>query len=105
MEIKYIFGKNLGLLRTAKNMTQEAFAEKLDISPKTLSAIENGRRFVSAEMLDRIITHLDIKPTLLFESDLTPKTLEINDKHKIMDNFEKRVDKFITDFKKDITKL
>lgn len=36
-------GKNIRAEREIKNLTQEALAEKADISEKHLSAVENGR--------------------------------------------------------------
>lgn len=43
------FGSNLRSIRMAEELTQEQFAEKLDISAQHLCAIEKGNKSVSVE--------------------------------------------------------
>ncbi len=50
-------------------MTQEQLAEKIGISPKSLSQIELGNNFVSAENLELICKALLINPKVLFDFD------------------------------------
>jgi transcriptional regulator with XRE-family HTH domain len=59
-------GKNIKLFREKTGLTQEALSEKLDISVQHLSNIERGRRFVTAELLDRISDAFDITFSDLF---------------------------------------
>ena len=54
MDIKKIFGENLKKYRKLKKFTQEKLSEKIDISPKHLSLVENGAAFVSAEVIERL---------------------------------------------------
>ena len=54
MNVKEIFGENLKHFRKLKNLTQEELAEKLDIIPNHLSRIENGKSFVTSELLDAL---------------------------------------------------
>lgn len=46
--------------RVAAGLSQEAFAEKLAVSPETISRIERARTPVSLELLGRISVVLDV---------------------------------------------
>ncbi|MCR5080839.1 MAG: helix-turn-helix domain-containing protein [Treponema sp.] len=66
MNIKAVFGENLKKYRKKKNLSQEQFAEKLDITNKHLSELETGKSFVSAELLERISEVLSVSASALF---------------------------------------
>ena len=51
LEIKKLLGQRIKELRTGKGLTQEQLTEKLNIGQRTLSKIERGNAFVSAETL------------------------------------------------------
>ena len=70
MNIKKNFGKKIKEKRLEKELTQEELAEKIGISPKSLSQIELGNNFVSAENLEA----LSISPRVLFDFDINEKT-------------------------------
>lgn len=59
MNIKLLFGKKVKEYRIKSSMTQEELAEKIGISAKSLSQIELGNNFVSAETLDAICSALN----------------------------------------------
>lgn len=67
MNVKKIFGKKIKEKRIALNLTQESLAEKIGISPKSLSQIELGNNFVSAENLEAICVALNVLPSNLFD--------------------------------------
>lgn len=67
MEIKKLFGKKVKEKRLALALTQEALAEKIGISAKSLSQIELGNNFVSAENLEAICEALAVSPRYLFD--------------------------------------
>ena len=67
MNIKKQLGQKIRNLRLKNSMTQEVLAEKINISPKSLSQIECGNNFVSAETLEDICNALDISPKSLFD--------------------------------------
>ena len=75
MNIKKNFGKKIKEKRLERNLTQEQLAEKIGISPKSLSQIELGNNFVSAENLELICNALSISPKVLFDFD----NMEINE--------------------------
>ena len=67
MDIKKLFGKKVKEKRIALVLTQEILAEKIGISPKSLSQIELGNNFVSAENLEAICLALNTLPKNLFD--------------------------------------
>lgn len=69
MNIKKNLGKKIKEKRLERQLTQEQLAEKIGISPKSLSQIELGNNFVSAENLELICKALLITPKVLFDFD------------------------------------
>jgi transcriptional regulator with XRE-family HTH domain len=63
------FGRHLREIRTQRRMTQEQFAEALDVSVDFLSLIERGRNAPSFETLDKIAKRLRISVAELFTFD------------------------------------
>ena len=62
MNIKEQIGKRLKELRNKRNLTQSKFSEMINIEQNTLSCIENGKNFFTAETLENIIKILEIEP-------------------------------------------
>ncbi|MBR2526098.1 helix-turn-helix transcriptional regulator [bacterium] len=67
MDIKLLFGKKVKEYRIKLSMTQEELAEKIGISAKSLSQIELGNNFVSAETLNAICNALNTNPKNMFD--------------------------------------
>ena len=67
MSIKKNLGNRIREIRISRSLTQEALAEKINLSAKSLSQIELGNNFVSAETLDDICVALNITPNVLFD--------------------------------------
>ena len=67
MTIKKKLGQRIRSFRLSNSMTQEELAEKINISPKTLSQVECGNNFVSAETLEDLCKALNISPKSLFD--------------------------------------
>ena len=63
------FGARLRQIRAQRRMTQEQFAETLDISVDFLSLIERGRNAPSFETLDKIAKRLRMSVADLFTFD------------------------------------
>ena len=77
MSTKKNLGNRIREIRINRALTQETLAEKINLSAKSLSQIELGNNFVSAETLDKLCTALDITPSVLFDfkcSDITENT-------------------------------
>ena len=65
--LKENLGKRIQEIRKSKNLTQEKLAEMVGIDTPNLSNIERGKRFVSAETLEKIIKSLDVREKDLFD--------------------------------------
>ena len=76
MNVKGIFGENLKHFRKLHKITQEELSERLEITPTHLSRIENGKSFVTADLLDALCVIFDISPATLF---LTPQEFTTDD--------------------------
>lgn len=61
------FGRNLRLFRMQREMTQEDFAEKIDVCVEFVSNIERGVNAPSFDTLERIEMVLDIPIARFFE--------------------------------------
>ena len=62
--------------RVKNNLTQEKIAEKLGISVKYISRIENGTGGVKVETLVNYMNILGISPNVIFEKLIIHKDLE-----------------------------
>lgn len=82
MNIKAIFGNNIHAYRKLRNLSQEQLAERLDISIKHLSTLENGKVFASAELIETIALVLEVSVSALFYSP-EEKSLDDSDISKI----------------------
>ena len=66
MDIKKNFGKRIKELRKSKNLSQEKLSEMVNIGQNTLSYIETGDNFCTAETLGKIAAAMNIEPQELF---------------------------------------
>jgi len=91
MDIKTAFGLNLKHYRKKQHLSQEQLSEKVDISVMHLSKIERGLTFVSADLLEKLSSNLDISVARLFcnnkekiyDDDILNKFDSITEKHLI----------------------
>lgn len=49
-----IFGRNLARVRTARQLTQEQLAERIDVHPRYLQKLEGGTAYPSLMVLRKI---------------------------------------------------
>ena len=66
MNIKKLLGKRLQEIRRNKKITQEQLAEYIDVDTSSISNIEVGRYYPTAENLEKILKVLDTRPCDLF---------------------------------------
>lgn len=66
MNIKKQLGAKIKRLRIKKGLTQEQFAEKINIATRTLSGIETGENFLTADTLEKILDVLNVSSSELF---------------------------------------
>ena len=55
MDIREIIGNNVFKARKIRNLSQEQFAEMINIEPSALSKIENGKSYPSQQTIENII--------------------------------------------------
>ena len=60
MDIKAKIGLRIKELRTEKNLTQEAVAWKAEVDRTFMNHVENGRRNISVESLQKIMNGLEV---------------------------------------------
>lgn len=61
MSLQEDLGKTIIRLRKEKGYSQEAFANEAGIDRRYMSDIENGKRNISIDILDRVCNKLGIK--------------------------------------------
>ncbi len=90
MNIKKLLGKRLQEIRKSRKLTQEQVAELVGIETPSISNIEVGKYFPSAENLDKILAILDIKPVDIFTFEsLAPRDELIQEMLTAMNKDEK----------------
>ena len=87
MDNKKLLGKRIKELRKNKGLTQEQFAELIDIETCSLSGIESGRHFPSLPTLERIAIQLNVEIKTLFDYNHIKSAEEI--KKEIIQNIDK----------------
>ena len=70
MDIKVKIGLRIKELRTQKNLTQEGIAWKSEVGRTFMNHVENGKRNISIESLEKIILGLETTPKDFFNTDL-----------------------------------
>lgn len=72
-DIKKKLGKKIKYYRELNGLTQEELAEKIDINCRSLSFIECGTNFVTADTLEKLCNKLSVTPKQLFDFEYYPK--------------------------------
>lgn len=67
MDIREQFGNRLMAFRKDRKMTQERLAELSELNRPYISAIEQGKRNVSLEVIAQLAKALEIKISQFFE--------------------------------------
>ena len=84
LDIDKIFGKILREFRKKHKLTQEELSEKLGISLKYISRIENGNNGVKTQTLINYMNILGITPNTIYAAFITneeaAKNVEISEK-------------------------
>jgi transcriptional regulator with XRE-family HTH domain len=68
MDIKLKIGQRIKELRKQLELSQESLAYKAEVDRTYVTDVENGRRNVSVEILERLIKALDISITEFFNA-------------------------------------
>lgn len=108
-DIDKSFGKVLKSFRVKKGFTQEIMAEKLGISLKYISRIENGYSGIKTQTLINYMNILGITPNTMFKDFITNEecvkqveiSQKINDLSQEKVNFIENVVDLVSNFKSD----
>ncbi len=76
LDIDKVLGEVFKEYRVKNKLTQEKIAEKLEISVKYISRVENGTGGVKVETLVNYMNILGISPNVIFEKLIVSKELE-----------------------------
>jgi transcriptional regulator with XRE-family HTH domain len=68
MDIKLKVGQRIRELRKQLELSQEALAYKSEVDRTYMTDVENGRRNVSLEILEKIIKALEVSVTEFFNA-------------------------------------
>lgn len=104
MNLKQIFGTNIHFYRKQNHLSQEEFAERLDISVKHLSTMETGKVFASADMIEKISKELGVSASALFYSP-EEKSIDESDFSKINTILEEESQKVLIEIKNRIRNI
>ena len=66
MSLQVDLGRTISRLRKEKGYSQEAFANEAGIDRRYMSDIENGKRNISVDILERVCNKLGIKISEFF---------------------------------------
>lgn len=69
MDIKYKVGQRIRELRKELEISQEGLAYKAEVDRTYVTDVENGRRNVSLEILEKLIKALDVSIAEFFNSE------------------------------------
>lgn len=90
---KELLGARIREVRKARQLSQDALAEKVGVDPKQISRIEGGKSYPSLDTLDSIARELHVEVKDLFSYDhLTENkdiSAEINKTIAMMDDTKK----------------
>ena len=68
-DLQRIVGHNLRAYRKARGLSQEAFAEKLEVHRTYMGGVERGERNLTLKSLERIAAQIDVEPLTLLQAD------------------------------------
>jgi len=68
-DLQRTFGENLRAYRKSKGLSQEAFADVLDIHRTYMGGIERGERNLTLRTVEKIAVKLDLEPLVLLTPD------------------------------------
>lgn len=76
-DVDKIFGKVLRDFRIKNNLTQDSLSEKLGISLKYISRIENGNSGLKTQTLIKCMNILGISPNTIYKEFITNEQLKL----------------------------
>jgi transcriptional regulator with XRE-family HTH domain len=68
-DLQRIFGRNLRAYREAKGLSQEAFADQLEVHRTYMGGIERGERNLTLRSVERLASRIDTEPLALLSAE------------------------------------
>ena len=90
-ELQYHLSKNMKAYRKKLGLSQEILAEKVGTAPNYISLIEQGRKFPSPQMLERIANALNIHSIELFSQEYIPNAQIDQVQQEILDGVKSAI--------------
>lgn len=95
MNIKILLGKKIKENRKIKKMTQEQVAEQIGIEMSSLSNIENGKYYPTAENLEKISYVFGVSPKKLFDFEYLQSDVDlVNEINKMLQENPPKIQDF-----------
>ena len=89
MNVRKELGLKIKRLRTEQGLTQEQFAEKINVATRTLAGIEIGKTFVSANTIERILDFCNVTfEDFMASSHLRPTDELLKDIYTYLDKIK-----------------
>lgn len=90
-DLKKKLGARIQEIRKSKKMTQEKLAELINLETPNLSNIERGKKFMTADTLEKIIRVLNVKEKELFDFEHIMPSNELRAQiHSQIDNLSQK---------------
>lgn len=67
-KIRNLIATNITYFRYKNKWSQEILAEKMNSSPSYISQLENGKRNITSNFIDKLVEIFDIEPVELFKN-------------------------------------
>lgn len=68
-DLQRTFGRNLRAYRTARGLSQEAFADQLGVHRTYMGGIERGERNLTLKSVERIASRINVEPLTLLSPE------------------------------------
>ena len=89
MDVKKELGLKIKRVRVKFGLTQEQFAEKINVATRTLAGIEIGETFVSAQTIENILKYTNMSfEDFFISSHLRPTEDLLNDINSYLDRIK-----------------
>ncbi len=72
-DLQRTVGRNLRAYREAQGLSQEAFADVLEVHRTYMGGVERGERNLTLKSLERIASRIDLDPMVLLEPGTSTK--------------------------------
>ena len=97
--IKSLFGRNLKRLRSRSNKSQINLAVEADLAHNFINDIESGKKWVSADTIEKLSRALKAEPYQFFIADSKWNTQGAEIFSLYLDDFSDSVEKIVSEYR------